>query len=133
MDSHVRYGHDESSKQGTHLTWDIKLVTHTANNMYHAFHTSHACDTHTPTHQPHPIIVMVPILVPRFIEGEGSVVPTGKASRSNEKLAQRRVNVKEEGPIQIPACMLTKVCFIPAAGRSKSHTHTARVSTYLPI
>ena len=57
---------------------------------------------------------MVPILVPRLSEVEAAVVASERAHTSDHHLPQRRVDVKEEGPVDVPAGELAEVSLVPA-------------------
>ena len=50
----------------------------------------------------------------RLLEGMGAVVAGEVAQRRNHHLAQRRVNVEEEGAVDVPVAHLPKVGLVPA-------------------
>ena len=57
---------------------------------------------------------MVPVLVARLSEVEAAVVAGERAHASDHHLPQRRVDVKEEGPVDVPAGELAEVSLVPA-------------------
>ena len=57
---------------------------------------------------------MVPVLVARLSEVEAAVVAGERAHACDHHLPQRRVDVKEEGPVDVPAGELAEVSLVPA-------------------
>lgn len=56
---------------------------------------------------------MLLISVPWLLERKGTIISTKVASKSNQHLPQRGVDIKEEGPINVVASHLPKMGFIP--------------------
>lgn len=61
----------------------------------------------------HSHVVVLFVSVPWLLERKRSIISTQVASKSNQHLPQRRMDIKEEGPVNVVTSHLPKVGFIP--------------------
>ena len=54
------------------------------------------------------------VLIAGLVERVGAIVPGKVAGKTDQHLAERRMHVEEERPINVPAAHLAEMCLIPA-------------------
>ncbi len=75
----------------------------------------------------HPVHVIVIVRLARLLKGVRAVVAGEVAERGNDHLAERRVDIEEEGAVDVPVPHLAEVGLVPTHPVGLHHLSVGKV------